>query len=237
MADPIPAATLVRILKGEGLTVLTHPGWTTHERDDETGKAFGPVHGVIIHHTAGLGVSDYIWSGSAALPGPLAHGYISKKGVITLMSAGRANHAGGGDPDVLRAVTAESYMSKPPAPKYGEGDPGAADGNDAFYGFECENKGDGKDPWPDVQYKAIVKATAAILRWYKWSEKSAIGHLEWSNQKVDPKGFGMVAFRTDLHACLASKPNTWPSAPATKPATKLTVEQRLDRLEKKTGLA
>lgn len=237
MADPMTPATLVRILKGEGITVATHAGWTDHERDDETGKPFGPVHGVMIHHTAGLNVADYIWSGSAALPGPLAHGYIAKTGVITLMSAGRANHAGGGDPDVLRAVTAESYVSKPPAPKYHEGSPGAADGNDAFYGFECENKGDGKDPWPDVQYKAMVRAAAAICRYYQWSAKSAIGHLEWSDQKKDPAGFGMVTFRTDLAACLRAKPGTWPTAPATKPATKLTVEQRLDRLEKKVGLA
>ena len=234
MADPMTAAVLQRALLGEKLTVRVTKGWETHERDDETGKPFGPVHGVLIHHTASHQSFNYLWSGSSALPGPLCHGYIDKAGVVWLCSAGRANHAGGGDPDVLRAVTAESYMSRPPAPRYGEGDRGAADGNDVFYGFECENLGDGKDPWPHVQYIAMVRAAAAICRHYKWTEKSCIGHLEWSNRKVDPKGFGMVAFRTDLAACLRAKPGTWPTVAPT--AGSLTVEQRLERIEKKLGL-
>lgn len=234
MADPITPATLIRILKGEGLTVKTYKStWATHERDSATGKTFGPVHGVMIHHTAGLMVGNYIWAGKAALPGPLAHCYIDKKGTVWMMSAGRANHAGGGDPAVLKAVTDESYASAPPKTKYGEGDAGAVDGNDAFYGFECENKGDGKDPWPAVQQNAMVKATAAILRFYEWTEKSAIGHLEWSNQKIDPKGWPMTQFRADVKECLKAKPGAWPSK--TAPA-KLTVEQRLTRLEKQLGL-
>lgn len=235
MADPIPGATLVRLFKGEGLTVKTpHADWMTHERDKATGKPFGPVHGVMIHHTASHNSYNFVYSGSTALPGPLAHAYIDKLGVVWMASDGRANHAGGGDPDVLKAVSTESYMSRPPAPKFGEGDAGAADGNDAFYGFECENMGDGKDPWPKEQYTAMVRATAAICRYYKWSDKSCIGHLEWSHYKVDPKGFGMVTFRADLASALRSKPGTWPSA--TPPPVKLTVEQRLERIEKKLGL-
>lgn len=236
MADPIAAATLVRIFTGEGCVVKTpHTGWPTHERDSATGKPFGPVHGVVIHHTAAHGDYEVVYTGNAALPGPRAHGYINKAGQVLMCSAGRANHAGGGDPNVLRAVTAESYMTVPPATKFGEGDPGAADGNDCFYGFECENLGDGKDPWPPVQYTAMVKAATAIVRHYGWTEKSVIGHLEWSNQKIDPKGFTMVKFRADVKACLALAPGKWP-APATTPTTKLTVEQRLERLEKKLGL-
>lgn len=234
MANPMTATQLQRLLVGEKLTVVARKGWADHERDDETGKTFGPVHGVMIHHTAGLDVGNFLWSGSAKLPGPLCHGYIRKNGVIELMSAGRANHAGGGDPDALRAVITESYASKPPATKFHDGSAGAADGNDCFYGFECENKGDGKDPWPLAQYEAIVKASAAICRHYGWSEKSAIGHLEWSDWKVDPKGFSMVDFRADLKAALAMKPGAWKKG-AVEP--KLTVEQRLTRLEKHVGLA
>jgi len=235
MADPMSAAVLIRALKGEGLTIKTpHAGWTTHERDSATGKVFGPVHGVMIHHTASHHSYEYIYNGSTALPGPLAHAYIDKQGIVWMASAGRANHAGGGDPDVLNAVVAESYMSRPPASRYGEGDKGAVDGNDAFYGFECENLGDGKDPWPHTQYVAMVRAAAAICRHYGWTAKSCIGHLEWSHYKKDPAGFGMVAFRTDLAACLRAKPGTWP-APAPTPVI-LTVEQRLERIEKKLGL-
>lgn len=236
MATPMTAAELVRALKGEGLAIKTpHADWTTHERDSATGKPFGPVHGVMIHHTASHNSYPYLYGGSASLPGPLCHAYIDKAGVLWMASAGRANHAGGGDPDVLRAVTAESYMTRPPAPQYHEGQSGAADGNDVFYGFECENLGDGKDPWPHVQYVAMVRAAAAICRHYGWSEKSCIGHLEWSNWKSDPKGFGMVTFRGDLAACLRAKPGTWPTPPTPAPAP-LTLEQRVARIEKQLGI-
>lgn len=229
MADPIPGATLIRLLKGEGLTVKMREGWMSHQRDEATGKTFGPVNGVMIHHTASLNAYNVIWNGYAGLPGPLAHAYIDKRGVIWMCSDGRANHAGLGDQDVLNAVRAESYASRPPAPNQRN-----ADGNDHFYGFECENKGDNKDPWPKVQYNAMVKATAAILRSYGWTEKSVIGHLEWTNQKVDPRGFGMNDFRASVKACLALKPGVWPVPD--KPAA-LTLEQRVLRIEKKLGLA
>lgn len=235
MSVPMTAAELLRALKGEGLTIKApHADWGSHERDRATGKTFGPVHGVMIHHTAAHNIYNYIWSGSASLPGPLAHAYIDKAGVVWMASAGRANHAGGGDPDVLNSVITESYMTRPPIPKYGEGDRGAVDGNDCFYGFECENLGDGKDPWPHVQYVAMVRAAAAICRHYGWTAKSAIGHLEWSHYKIDPKGFGMVTFRADLTACLRAKPGTWPttSAPAPHPAPAPTLEQRVAALEK-----
>lgn len=60
-----------------------------------------------------------------------------------LVGYGRANHSGLGDPDVLAAVVAER-----PAPGDNEA---TVDGNRAFYGFECENLRDGKDPWPEAQ--------------------------------------------------------------------------------------
>lgn len=210
MATPMTAAQFVAALRAEGVVVKTpHSGWTTHERDEATGKAFGPVHGVVIHHTAAHGDYEVVYTGNSALPGPRAHGYINKAGEVLMCSAGRANHAGGGDPDVLQAVISESYASRPPHTRYGEGDPGAADGNDPFYGYECENLGDGKDPWPRVQYAAMVKAAAAICRHYGWSEKSVIGHLEWSNQKIDPRGFDMINFRADVKACLAQPAGRW----------------------------
>lgn len=229
MATPMTAAQLQRALLGEGLTVKVTKGWETHERDDETGKVFGPVNGVMIHHTASHNSFKTIWGGRSDLPGPLAHGYIDKAGVVWLCSAGRANHAGLGDQDVLNAVRAESYATKPPAPNQQN-----ADGNDCFYGWECENLGTGKDPWPTVQYDAMVKATAAILRFHGWTHKSVIGHLEWTNQKIDPKGFTMTNFRNSVAGCLRAKPKEWPPAPVT--SVKLTVEQRLERIEKKLGL-
>ena len=198
-------AQLHRALLGEGLAVDARTGWGAHERDGATGKPFGPVHGVMIHHTAAHNALNVIWNGRSDLPGPLAHAYIDKRGVVHLTSAGRANHAGLGDDDVLRTVKAESYGARPPAPNERN-----TDGNDAFYGFECENLGDGKDPWPAAQYIAMVRASAAICRHYEWTAKSVIGHLEWTNQKIDPRGFTMVEFRQDVKDCLALPPGVWP---------------------------
>jgi len=215
MANPMSASTLVTVLRAEGVIVKTpRSGWATHERDDETGKTFGPIHGVLIHHTAGHDDFNIVYDGNSSLPGPRAHVYINKAGEALMCSAGRANHAGGGDPRVLNQVVNESYDTKPTATEYHEGSPGAADGNDCFYGFECENLGDGKDPWPFVQYVAMVKATVAILRHYGWTEKSAIGHLEWSNWKIDPRGFTMTKFRSDVKAALALPAGKWNASTA-----------------------
>ncbi|MER6336047.1 N-acetylmuramoyl-L-alanine amidase, partial [Streptomyces tendae] len=69
------------------------------------------------------------------------------------------------------------------------------DGNRHFYGFECENLGDGDDPWPAVQLEAIERAAAALCRHHGWNERSVIGHLEWQPGKVDPRGFTMASMR------------------------------------------
>ncbi|MFJ9114494.1 N-acetylmuramoyl-L-alanine amidase [Streptomyces sp. NPDC102394] len=218
MAEPLTATQLVAALKAEGCTVREVRSWRTHNRAGH--GAWGPVYGTVIHHTAtgpGVDVVDLIYDGDSALPGPLATGCITKDGTVHLVGNGRANHAGGGDPNVLAAVIAENYGDRPPATHQHQGSAGAVDGNAHFYGFECENKGDGKDPWPRAQYVGIVKAAAAIVRAHRakgddWGlqGKSAIGHLEWSDWKPDPKGFDMKDFRHDVAACLAQPAGQWP---------------------------
>ena len=99
--------------------------------------------------------------GHPDLPGPLCHGVITKDGTVHLVGYGRANHAGLGDDDVLRAVIAEK-----PLPPDNEAN---TDGNRHFYGFECENLGDGKDPWPAAQLEAIERAAAAVCRHHGWT--------------------------------------------------------------------
>jgi nucleoid-associated protein YgaU len=112
---------------------------------------------------------------------------------------------------VLQAVIGESYKTRPPAPREHDGSDGAVDGNARFYGWECENRGDGRDPWPRVQYEAMVRATAAVCRAHGWNAKSAIGHLEWSDWKVDPRGIDMAQFRRDVDELLAHEPGWSPS--------------------------
>lgn len=200
MAVPMTAIQFLTVLKAEGVHVVEHDGWRTHNRNGHGG--WGPMNGVMIHHTAGVNPSDagIVYAGRSDLPGPLAHGYADKPGSVTMMANGRANHAGGGDPAVLAAVINETELHKP---RYGEGDQGAADGNAHFYGLEISNLGTGKDPYPIAQYDAAVRWAAAICRFHKWTAKSVIGHKEWSNQKSDPS-FDMIEFRKAVAARLTS---------------------------------
>lgn len=229
MATPLTADRLVAALRAEGVKVVEHPGWRGHHRNHK--GPWGPVHGVMIHHTVtGPKVNgvELCFNGYAQLPGPLCHGVIRRNGEVHLISDGRANHAGGGDPSVLAAVVDERYNDRPPAPHQHDGSAGATDGNRHFYGFECENEGDGVDPWPAAQVEAIVRASAAISRAHGWGAKSVIGHSEWSDWKSDPRGPDNVVSMPRLRTRIADRlahPASWtpgasiPKPPAPKPPT------------------
>ncbi|KQX70892.1 peptidoglycan-binding protein [Streptomyces sp. Root1310] len=200
MANPLSADALVSALRAEGVTVVERSGWRTNNRNHK--GSWGPVHGVVVHHTVTSGTGNSVslcFDGHSALPGPLCHGVIAKDGTVHLVGNGRANHAGSGDGDVLKAVIAEKAL---PAPNEND-----TDGNVHFYGFECVNLGDGKDPWPAVQLEAMVRASAALCRAHGWSAASVIGHKEWTSTKVDPRGFTMADFRARVAARLG-KPTT-----------------------------
>ncbi|MGG8405730.1 N-acetylmuramoyl-L-alanine amidase [Streptomyces sp. 12297] len=195
MAEPMSAGEFKQALVNEGLTVVEVGDWRSHNRNHK--GPWGPVHGVMIHHTVTRGTADTVRicrDGHSRLPGPLCHGVITKDGRVHLVGYGRANHAGSGDHDVLRAVVAEKAL--PPD------DRADTDGNSHFYGFECENLGDGEDPWPAVQLDAIARAAAALCRRHGWTARSVIGHLEWQPGKVDPRGFTMQSMRDRVHAHL-----------------------------------
>ncbi|MFG2112644.1 N-acetylmuramoyl-L-alanine amidase [Streptomyces sp. NPDC048718] len=188
MATPMSASRFLSALRDEGLTVVEVGDWSHHNRNSK--GSWGPVHGVVIHHTATQGTDGTVRvcrDGYTSLPGPLCHGVIAKDGTVHLVGFGRANHAGAGDPDVLQAVIAERDL--PPDNE------ASTDGNRHFYGFECENLGDGQDPWPAAQLDAIAKAAAAVCRVHGWTQRSVIGHLEWQPGKVDPRGFTMASMR------------------------------------------
>lgn len=195
------------------MSYRTRTGWGTHNRGNR-GDGWGitdrnktGVHGVMIHHT-GLyeteaGMLDLLWTGYASLPGPLCHVGMGKDGIAHMMSAGRANHAGTGDPAVLQHVIHEDYGTLP-RPRFTDGEKGGVDGNARFYGFELINRGDGTDPWPDVQVDAAARAAAGICAKHGWSERSVIGHLEWQRGKIDPHGFGMDTFRKRVRLHIAA---------------------------------
>ncbi|MGV9591632.1 N-acetylmuramoyl-L-alanine amidase, partial [Streptomyces tendae] len=53
MATPMSASSFLRALKAEGLTVVEVGDWREHNRNHK--GAWGPVHGVMIHHTVTRG--------------------------------------------------------------------------------------------------------------------------------------------------------------------------------------
>ncbi|WP_018385673.1 peptidoglycan recognition protein family protein [Wenjunlia vitaminophila] len=191
MATPMSADRFLSALKKEGLKVVEVGSWRTHNRNHK--GAWGPVHGVMLHHTVTSGTAASVRicrDGYTGLPGPLCHGVIDKAGTVHLVGYGRANHAGLGDDDVLQAVIAERTL-----PQDNEAN---TDGNARFYGFECINLGDGHDPWPAAQLEAIEKAAAAVCRVHGWNHMSVIGHLEWQPGKIDPRGFTMWGMRARI---------------------------------------
>jgi hypothetical protein len=179
---------MVTALRHEGLHVVGHPGWRTHNRNSK--GPWGPVNGVIIHHTAGRNSTNTLYTGRSDLPGPLAHAHLAKTGRITLVGHGRANHAGLAARNAYDTVIHEAAHH--PQPKANSG---TVDGNTHFYGLEIENLGDGRDPYPEAQYDAAVRWATAICRAHGWSANSVVGHKETSIEgKVDPS-FDMGAFR------------------------------------------
>ena len=206
MATPLSADRFLAALLDEDLDVIESGSWRTHNRN--TKGPWGPVHGVMMHHTVTKGTSNtvrIVKDGYSGLPGPLCHGMIAKDGRVHLVGYGRANHAGLGDPDVLAAVIAERT---PPTDNEA-----TVDGNRHFYGFECENLGDGKDPWPEAQLLAIEKVAAALCRAHGWSVKSVIRHLDWQPGKVDPRGIDWPAMQARVEKRLGKKA---PEKPATQ---------------------
>ncbi|MEU8829318.1 N-acetylmuramoyl-L-alanine amidase [Streptomyces sp900116325] len=220
MAEPLSATAVLAALRAEGVRVVEVGNWRTHNRAGH--GAWGPLNGSIVHHTVTKGTASTVATvrdGYASLPGPLCHGMIAKDGQVHMVGWGRTNHAGGGDPAVLTQVINESYGTRPTPPTRGNSN--GVDGNSRFYGWECENLGDGKDPWPAVQYDAIVRVQAALIRAHRakgddWGTeaKSIIGHLEWSSDKVDPRGFTMSQLRADVAERL-KHPASWGSSSTT----------------------
>lgn len=221
MATPMAADQVVAQLKKWGIRYVELSGWRTHNRNQK--GAWGPVHGFIWHHTGANVTADnarsyasgYLYNGDASLPGPLCQFSIGADGTVYLVGWGRANHAGGGDPTVLQHVIAEDYTGQLHPTR---GNANGVDGNARFYGVEIQYSG--SRPMSDAQYAAARRLSAAILDYHGWSEKSVIGHGEWSADKWDPGANGkimaMPSVRSDVAATLKAGPG---QAPTPTPAT------------------
>jgi hypothetical protein len=195
----------------------------THRRDPAHGT-WGPVYGCGTHHT-GDDAPDtadrkVISEGRSDLAGPLAQLGLNDDGVLDIHSIGRANHFGGGDPDVLRAVINESYGDYPPHTNEHQGSAGSVDGNPHFYGMEVYYSG-GK-PMSEKAYNTMIRVWAAICDFHQWSAKSVIGHNEWSDWKIDPGHEDMKLIRRDVQQLLDQGPTIVKPKPKPKPTPNIT---------------
>lgn len=175
----VAATWLAAALRAEGCKVVELAGWQSRGRPG----LFGPVKGVLCHHTAGSKSGNapslnLIVKGRPDLGGPLSHLHLARDGTFTVIAAGRCNHAG---PGAWHGVTS---------------------GNTSFIGIEAENAGDGTDPWPDEQMEAYARGCAAILCHISAEPIMCAGHKEYAlppGRKIDPS-FNMVAFRQKVAA-------------------------------------
>lgn len=206
MATPMTADETLLALRHWQVPFQQVDGWRTRNRDHK--GPWGPVHGVMLHHT-GDDADDVVdlevvTRGRAGLPGPLAQFGCDDEGTIWLIGCGRANHAGGGDPRVLHAVIEESYGGHPPRPREHTGSSGATDGNDNFYGVEAFYSGQ-RAPTAQVR-RSLVLLAAAICHHHGWTARSVIGHKEWSSWKHDPGHLDMRSFRAAVAEQLVGGP-------------------------------
>lgn len=202
MSTPLTAERFSALVRAAGVKLVGQPGWQTNNRGNR-GTGWGPVNGVMIHHTVTRGLEQTIrivtQGQSAEVPGPLYAGVVDKDGTLCMTGWGRCNHAGLGDDDVLRAVIREDHL---PVPNEAN-----TDGNSRFYGFAGLNMGDGRDPWPTAQLNTLMVVSAVICKHHGWHAESVIGHRDWQPGKPDPRGpegYLMPGIRTGVRTWLRS---------------------------------
>lgn len=182
-------SNLPEILRAAGLTVVEHDGWETRGRPASTG-GFAPV-GVLCHHTAtkksvpNANVIALLIRGRSDLPGPLCNMGLDRAGVVHMIAAGRANHAG-------KAKASGTVK--------------AGDGNQLYIGIEAFNDGVG-EPWPAVQMSAYALLCATLSTEVTHNSSETVrGHKETSvTGKIDPT-FSMPQFRVKVKAAMTKTP-------------------------------
>src|SRR3546814_20506982 len=85
MAQPMSDTAFLAALKAEGATVVEVGAWRTNNRNHK--GPWGPVHGVLIHHTVTSGPARTVAlcrDGYSGLPGPLCPGVTPTDGRVPL---------------------------------------------------------------------------------------------------------------------------------------------------------
>lgn len=174
--------TLADRLRHEGLKVREVSGWKTRGSDVFHPKAF------VRHHTAGpaSGLTPCLAicvKGRSDLPGPLCNIYLGRDGVVYVVAAGRANHAGLPDGDDWKGCK----------------------GNSDAYGIEIEHTGTTRLS-PELHALA-ARACAAIIRG-RFGTSMVCDHKEWApSRKIDlATGPSPAEYRQAVSAVLDAPP-------------------------------
>jgi hypothetical protein len=177
--DPV---WLAEVLRAEEVRLVEYPGWRDRGHGD-----FKDIRGVMVHHTGSDTASAAsIADGRLGLPGPLSQLHIARDGLVTVVAAGVAWHAGIG-----------MYPWLP-----------TNMGNWHMIGIECANSGTSptaphRTNWPVAQYDALVRSCAAINRRLAQNSSRTIGHKEYAGRsqgKWDPGAIDMDVLRADIQA-------------------------------------
>lgn len=228
MAKPLTDSQMLQVMdrvKKQGVKTKIAHYWKTNNRNGR-GDGWGPIHGVMVHHTASLADSDsYVnWifrKGHAAVPAPLCHFFITRDGTVWLGSNGRANHAGSGMSWVKDKVIKGLSRDTPEIRPNGRGN---EDFNAHFYGFEVAGTG-AKPDFTDAQYNAVMVLAGELLKelFGENTTPDMIGHSEATTNKPNDPNYDMREMRRDLDDYLkkstkpAKQPAPKPPAPKPKP--------------------
>lgn len=170
-------------LRNGGCAYRESPGWRQ--------RGHGPlrgVRGILIHHTAGGGSSDWktVQNGRPGLAGPLAQMTLERDGAVLLIAAGQCWHSGNGThPGV-----------------------GGAVGNGWLIGIEGVSRGVGND-WTAAQRREYPRVAAALCRHYRLPPSAVVGHKEYATprgRKIDPGDWDMNQFRAEVARHLGGAP-------------------------------
>lgn len=155
-----------RLRKDPSLTVKEIDGWRSRSNGS---SSFNPVV-FVRHHTAGPppGATSsktpslsICVNGRPDLGGPLCNLYIGFDGVVYVVAAGPANHAGTPDGGSYKGAT----------------------GNSTSYGLEIEHPG--TSPLPAPIHEISARACAATIRG-SFDESQVCDHKEWApSRKID----------------------------------------------------
>lgn len=165
------------------LPVVEYPGWQLRGSE-----SFNPDV-VVCHHTAGAASGDFpslmtLVNGRSDLPGPLCNVGLSRSGVVRVIAAGRANHAGRG-----------GWRGRV--------------GNSSAIGIEAESTGRGD--WTRAQREAYPILAAALIDGMHSDVSMICGHKEWApGRKIDPVGIDMNELRFWAGAVLLGHKNPSP---------------------------